>query len=328
MFNFKSFLRDVIKIPIGYFLLRLVKKKTKEGLTIFVYHEVTDYPSQFSIDYGLAVSIETFRKQVIWIKNNFNIIHPQDLMSINDLPPFSAIISFDDGMKSSFENGLKILEEMNIPSIFFLNMSNILHNNPLESAFISYLGKNSNEFKLFCESRNIQKPYHLTLNPTDKLRFLKVAKDINYKTILEYQGNFANIELIHKWSNSKLVVYGNHLYEHWNASALNDIEFLQQYSENKKSMAKLQNFIDYFSFPNGQPGSCFNIHHIDLLKKLKAKKIFSSSGNINTSKNNFLLDRVSFGPFDKNIYSMWFKVGFKFINIFILKFYKKLFKKT
>jgi len=327
MLNTKLLFRNIIKIPIGFLLYFCIKKKINRGLTIFVYHEVTDFPSQFSTDYSLSVTLSTFEKQVSWIKKNFKIIHPLDLLSNNKLPESAAIISFDDGMKSSFENGLRILEEMNIPSIFFLNMGHILDQDPLESAFVSYLGRNSNEFKLFCEQRDINKPYHLTFKPDDKVMFLKIFKNIQKNKIEEYLGEFANLKLVQKWSDSKLVVYGNHLYKHWNSNALNEIEFLEQYNKNKKSIDKFYNFIDYFSFPNGQPESCFNSKHIELLRVNKVKKLFSSAGNINSNQNNYLLDRISLGPYDINEFAMWFKIGknifkknkYKYNNLNILK---------
>jgi len=43
-------------------------------LTVFVYHDVSDNPSEFSLKYNLNVCPEIFEHQINFIKNNFNVI--------------------------------------------------------------------------------------------------------------------------------------------------------------------------------------------------------------------------------------------------------------
>ena len=38
----------------------------------------------------------------------------------NKLPKKSCLITFDDGLKESYENGLPILDDMGIPAAFFI----------------------------------------------------------------------------------------------------------------------------------------------------------------------------------------------------------------
>lgn len=56
------------------------------GLTVFAFHEVTDHPSPFADQYGLAVSVATFRRLAIWIKQNYIVIHPRDLLGGGGFP--------------------------------------------------------------------------------------------------------------------------------------------------------------------------------------------------------------------------------------------------
>ncbi|MBW0177677.1 polysaccharide deacetylase family protein [Sediminibacterium sp.] len=309
-------LRDIIKVPLGKLFSNLpsARKIIKNGITVFVYHEVTDTPSQFSLDYGLAVSTGTFRKQINWIKKNFTIVHPEQLNSNAELPHSAALITFDDGMLSSFENGLAILEEMNVPSLFFLNMGSVIERKPLISAIACFMGQQSPAFKGYCSSNQIEPPYHLTLRPDVARVFFAENSEMNDEAILAYQGKFAEIDLVMKWSTSKNVIYGNHLYEHWNAEALSDQEFMDQYIQNEHLLSNLNNSVKYFAFPNGQPGTCFTERHIMLLKRLGAERIFSSSGNINVNSENFLLDRISFGNYDRTSGAMWFKVGLTYLK--------------
>ena len=303
-------------MPLGYLFYNLpsAKRLIKDGITVFVYHEVTDTPSQFSIDYGLSVSNNTFRKQIQWIQRYFNIIHPKLLTETALLPKNAAMITFDDGMLTSFENGLSILEEMNVPSLFFLNMGSIVEQKPLISAIACFLVQHSSAFINFCSLKKVEPPYHITLSPTIANDFLLQYNEIDYKAVMEYQGQFAALSLVEKWSSSPNVVYGNHLFQHWNAEALNDDEFRDQFILNEKLLLKFGNFVNYFAFPNGQPKSCFSERHIRLLKEMGAERIFSSSGQINSDKRSFLLDRISFGMYDQSNGAMWFKVGFTYLK--------------
>jgi peptidoglycan/xylan/chitin deacetylase (PgdA/CDA1 family) len=316
------FLRDILKVPLGFLFYNLpsAKRLIKDGITVFVYHEVTDTPSQFSIDYGLSVSNNTFRKQIRWIQKHFNIIHPKQLTETALLPNNAALITFDDGMLTSFDNGLSILKEMNIPSLFFLNMGPIVEKKPLVSAIACYLGQQSSAFKSFCGLQKVDQPYHLTFSPTIANLFLLQHNEIDNNAVMEYQGQFAAFQLVEKWSYSPNVVYGNHLYEHWNAEALNDDEFRDQYIRNEKLLMKFSNFCKFFAFPNGQPKTCFNERHIRLLKEMGAVRIFSSSGRINSDKRIFLLDRISFGMHDQSNGAMWFKIGFTYLKSKFRKF--------
>ena len=136
MANFKAIIRSVFKKTLGisFSFMPQVRRAMKKGLTVFMFHEVSDQPSRFAEEYGLAVSIKTFRRQMTWIKSKFDIIHPVDVLTGTPLPKRAAIISFDDGFLSSFENGLAILEKLRVPSVVFLNMRAILDQKPIISA--------------------------------------------------------------------------------------------------------------------------------------------------------------------------------------------------
>lgn len=319
--NISVFFQNFLKIPLGLFFSKLssTRRSIHNGLTVFVYHEVTDTPSQFSSEYGLAVSTAIFKKQIEWIDKNFTIIHPDQLTENAKLPDSAALITFDDGMASSYNPGLEILEKKNLPSLFFLNMGSVIEKKPLVSAIACYLGKQSPEFKKFCTEDKIAPPYHLTLQPKYYKKFISETCFRDMEAVIKYQGEFAEVDLVDKWSLSKNVVYANHLYEHWNAEALTDKEFSDQYILNEQNLVRFKNFRKFFAFPNGQPGTCFTERHIDLLRQLGAVRIFSSAGHINKDGNSYLLDRIALGRYDKTNATIWFKIG--------LAYYKNKFRK-
>ena len=141
-------LRKAVKKASGFAfsLLPPLRRVMAQGLSVFVFNDVTDKPSRFAEEFDLAVTPEVFRRQVSWIKKQFNVIHPADILNKSPMPSCAAMISFDDGFLGAFENGLPILKEMGIPSIIFLNMRAILENRPIASAAACFLSRYNPDF--------------------------------------------------------------------------------------------------------------------------------------------------------------------------------------
>lgn len=310
-------IRNTIKKSIGFavkWLPKILRRKLTDGLYIFVFHEVSDHPSLFAKQFGLAVSIETFTRQIQWIKSNFSVIHPVDLLSTKTIPKQSAIISFDDGFLDSFENGLSILERMEVPSIMFLNMQAILEQKPLISATACFLDRYVPEFSDFSEKINISRPFHLTLTPSTLSAFEKAHGLIDIKAVIDYQGKFADLNIMKKWDGKNLVVFGNHLFNHWNAAALSLLELKEQYKKNELALSQFKNSVNLFAFTNGQPNTCFSSRDVSLLGQMGVGKVFSASGGVNRDPTKFLLRRMSLYERDKDEDYIWFQFGRAIFN--------------
>lgn len=96
-------------------------------LTVSNYHYirkdfVTPYPSIF------GVTPEVFRKQLLLLKNQGDFLEPKNLVNnrkeILESTENNFLITFDDGLKEQFDFALPILDELNIPAIFFINSIN------------------------------------------------------------------------------------------------------------------------------------------------------------------------------------------------------------
>jgi peptidoglycan/xylan/chitin deacetylase (PgdA/CDA1 family) len=96
-------------------------------LTVSNYHYIREnftssYPSIFGITPG------EFRKQLLLLKNQGDFITPNDLVGnikeVLESKDNHFFITFDDGLKEQFENALPILDELNIPPLFFINSIN------------------------------------------------------------------------------------------------------------------------------------------------------------------------------------------------------------
>lgn len=321
MTNLKTTIRTIVEKPLGIFFSYIpqVRRAMKQGVTVFMFHEVSDQPSRFAEEYGLAVTRETFHRQVSWIQSHFDIIHPVDVLNETPLPEGAAIISFDDGFESSFENGLDILKKQGLPSVVFLNMQAILEQKPIISAIACFLNRYVPEFSDFMKSAGIPYPFHLTLNPSILNSFEEQYGPVDKDAVLDYQGKFADLRTVRAWNDKDIVVYGNHLFDHWNAPALSLKEFEEQYKKNEIALLRLENSINLFAFTNGQPGTCFSRREVDLLKQLGAGKVFSGVGGINRDVSKYLLGRMSMGESDKDNEHLWFRLGRIVFNEALLK---------
>jgi len=286
-------------------VLPFVQSFLKKGLTVFVFHEVTDEPSPFQHEYGLAVSNETFDRQVSWILENFQVVHPRALVEPVALPPNSALITFDDGFVGAFENGLRRLIARKVPSLAFLNMGPIMEQTPMLSAKAIYLVRQVPAFREFLRRAGLGAPIQLTLTPAALRMFEQEHGPVDHRAVLAYQGRFADSAMVTAWARNEHVVYGNHLYDHWNATALRREEFVAQFHKNEEALSGLPNYGGFFAFPNGQPGTSFAPEHVALLRTLGALRVFAAAGGANRDPASFMLGRIALGPRDDTSGRLW-----------------------
>lgn len=88
----------------------LYHKRTANRLKVLAYHEVNDS--------------ENFEKQISYLKDHYNVIGPDFLIRCLDdgrkLPDKPVMITFDDGRRNVYEQGLPILRKYDLPSISFV----------------------------------------------------------------------------------------------------------------------------------------------------------------------------------------------------------------
>ena len=289
-------------------MIRLLYGLRKRTLTVIVFHEVLDHPTGFVKERDLTVSAAAFRRQILWVNEHFNIIHPDALQGEKKLPPRAALITFDDGFAGAFENGISFLLENRIPSLMFLNMKSVTEQTPLISVVANFLENFDPAFLAFAKEINLPQPFHLTLNPKVLAMYEHKNGPVDIKKILAYQGPIIDNEAIQKYNGEKLLVFGNHLFEHWNARALSTEEFVEQYQKNKEVLTRFSNAGNFFAFTNGQPDSCFSNTEIQILQGMGAPAIFSSSNSVNLNLDAAVIDRISFRETDDDAI-LWLRIA-------------------
>jgi len=299
--NTKLFASQVYRLKSHYFL--------SKSLTVFCYHDITNSPSEFSINYGLNIDPKTFEYQIKLIKNNFNIIDPDKLLE-GDIPNNAALITFDDGYKSIIINAIPILKIYDAPCLIFLNMGPI--NGEISAQGLThYLCEKREDFIPYLKSKvNVSSklPPFLYCSRSIIDSYLEMSGEIFDELVSDFIGPLPSISDIKNESKNNLVFFGNHLYHHDVPLLMSDNELVQSYNKNKEQLEVLPNYRDIFAFPFGQLGSCFSKKQIKILFKNGAKKVFGSSGTLNHNPVNSYLDRLSLNNNDTNADKIWLSI--------------------
>ena len=267
----KKILFNFLTIFTFDFIFKLLIKK---DLIILLYHDVSNKPSRFHRTNNLNVTKSNFEKQLNFISKYYFFVDPKKITKNLDMP--KALITFDDGHKSYFKFAVPILKKKNIPSIHFINFQPV-ENNYFFAGFSQYL----------IENNYIKKKKLLDLKVKDIKKYLRDQSILTKAK--KYYGKFASKIDLKSQRKNKIVYFGNHLYNHYNASSLdlNELDFY--YKKNKKKLSKYKNYIDYFSYPFGQKNLNYNKSTDFYLKnKLGTKKIFyADTLSFNRNKKNF-----------------------------------------
>ena len=314
----KNMTSKLLKSLLGfaYRLNPVFRYSLGRGLTVFVFHEVSDNPSDFTRKFGLNLTIQNFRRQAEWISNNFNLVSPEALIDNSTLPKNAALVTFDDGFAGAFKNAFPILEELNIPVLMFMNMLPQIERTPMLSAKVLYLSEHNSYFISNLEDLGLSVAPHLVVTPSImKIFDEKYGMDYDEDLINRYQGDLADRVTMESWDSSPNVYYGNHFYDHWNAAALSKDELSQQYLLNKNALEKYVSAINFVAFTNGKPGTCFSSRDVDILKALGVSKIFSAVNGVNSNSKNTLLGRVYTHDSDESPNQLWCRLGLSYSKL-------------
>lgn len=272
------------------------------SLCVFLYHEVSDCPSEFNKTFDLNVPPSIFKKQIEVICNHFNVITPAQLIS-GDFKIPAALITFDDGMAGYFENAVPILESLKCPSLICMNMAPV-DGEVFWPGLITYLTSYDIGFQ------RVLKDHFQGSIPSDS--FLEVTQEMVeryldrkdrseiYDNVGNFCGEFATRDHLSEIAENKYVYLGNHLYNHYNAVMLSNDELRAAFLRNEAELERYPNSVKVFSYPFGQPNSCYNDRTNSLIFDLGARIIFSAYPSLNFKKKSTLLHRI---PMNDNVCS-------------------------
>ena len=310
--------------------LFIYKKIKKNKIHVFLYHDISTNPSNFSKTYELNVTPENFEKQLKFIKENYQIISPNNLLNVKKITKPLALITFDDGLRSYFDIALPILEAFDCPSLFFLNGGPI-QKEPFWSGLAVYLCNHDKEFSLDLSNRKFLKTHgarsYLYLKKSQVHNFFNNnnrLRETIYKKVNDFHGGFANEDDLIKVDGHPLVFFGNHLFNHYNAANITTSELITNYTKNSEYLARFKSFIpDIISYPFGHPETCFNQSTNIALKKSGAKLIFSAISGGNKSINQSIIQRIAMTDNLKSKQDIMKHITSRIISSWYIRFKKR-----
>ena len=280
--NIKNYLSK-IKISEKKFL-----EFTKNKIIVFLFHEISNFPSNYQQNVDISVELKNFQFQIDYIKNNFEIIDPKKINN-NNLSERSAIITFDDGFYGSMINAIPILEKSKIHSIHFLN-SDTIDGKISFSGLINFL-KIYKKYSTIIKKKNIN---IFNINHTFEYndKFDKIFEEKDLILIKKFIGKFINYkELLNLTKKYKYFYIGNHLSNHYIASKLSNHDLSKSFKKNENYFKNCKNYLNYFSYPFGQKNIHYNKKTSKFLLDNHTNLIFSANP-LNYSFNSKFLHRV------------------------------------
>ena len=282
MRRLKKLLKPIAIFGLGSVFWIAQRRIFGNSLTVFCYHDVTNTPSDFSRENALNVPPEVFDYQIAYIKKNFNLIEPKQLME-QTLPSKAALVTFDDGFKSFFTNAIPILEKYKIPVIIFLNMGPI-RGKMFWPGLIVFLSERRPDFIKYLKSQlrseeEKKSPLYLSCSQSLVEDYLEQTNEDFQEVVLDYVGPFANETDLEQCCHNPYVFYGNHTYTHYVSCLMTDDKFMDDVENNSKLLQRYPNYVDYFAFPFGQPELTFTESQVQMLLETGFKKVFFSSAS-------------------------------------------------
>lgn len=103
------------------YLYHIARRRSRDRcLPILIYHRVLSNADNFRPS---EPTIEQFKKQMQFIKNNFEVLTITDAVTQlerGELSDRAISITFDDGYKDNYENAAMVLNGLSLPATFFI----------------------------------------------------------------------------------------------------------------------------------------------------------------------------------------------------------------
>jgi len=253
-------IRMILRTFQGSLGLLTRKFRLNHGVTVFLFHSVTDQPSEYLRTTGMWTTNSNFKKQIKWIMRNFEIIPITRLLSPKSIPENSAIITFDDAWLGSYEAISEILIPDNIPVCYFINFGSIIDRVDCNAA-TQYAQR---DLETYPSSSDVSESAE---------NWLIYSRDIDFA---DFQGPLMSYEQLSELSENHLITLGNHLYHHHDSNRISDEFFTNQLLLNQRLIDQFGSKKKFFAFPFGAASLNFEDRHLSILMKENFDLVFST----------------------------------------------------
>ena len=100
-------------------------------LTVLAYHRIADpnVPGFDTFEPNVSATPVAFAAQMDFIQRRFNVVSGSDLVAWiqgqQSLPPYPALITFDDGYRDNYDHAWPVLQQRSMPAVIFLATDHI-----------------------------------------------------------------------------------------------------------------------------------------------------------------------------------------------------------
>jgi len=235
---------------------RIEAASTSSQLRVLAYHDVPN--------------VSKFEQQLIYLKNNYNVIDLETLkLHLKDcepLPNNSLLITFDDGDISVLENGLSLLYKYNLPSILFIitsliNTKDMFWCRKVEAVFQEAGNSYFNARQKVRELKNMPN--------VDRMNYLNGLRKVKSRQL--------SLEDLYELEEGKMLI-ANHTHTHPMMDMCTDEEIMNELeiTYNKFKGWGLDRY-SIFAYPNGN----WDAKSEELLKNKGIKMAFLFDHKIN-----------------------------------------------
>lgn len=326
--KFKNILKMYSNLTLPF---KIVRNFLFPGTIALLYHRVFNAEIDLQL---LCVSPENFEKQMLYLKNNYNLLKVSELLNLikeKKVPQNGIVITFDDGYADNFYFALPVLEKLKIPTTFFVCSGNIdkdeeLWSHQLEQVFFLSeklpekleLEWNGKKYSFDTSNEKATKDTYAKLHETikflnrenrDEIIDLLFSWSGLVKKTREYYRTLSSDEL-QKIAHSEHIEIGGHTANHLCLSALNKGEQKKEIEENKKHLEKiLSKKILAFSYPYGRKKD-YNQHSVEIVKENYNIAFFNFPGIIRNNSDIYELPRFLVRNWDVDTFKRQIKKFF------------------
>jgi peptidoglycan/xylan/chitin deacetylase (PgdA/CDA1 family) len=281
----KFFFKTLRLLTLNYYL----KRKQKNTLLIFIFHQVNDKKTTFYP----AMPVSAFSKLCQFVNNNYEVIPLSEIKShFNKTNKPAAVISFDDAHYDIVENALPVLKALDLPFIInvdtelletgkpqdFVRVYDILNHTQIDTYFNpAFMNKpividrlnpinTENEFTELLSNATTQQKRETT----DDLALRAGMADKDFSRMMTKR----DVELLSRQN----VEFGSHSHTHSILTKISPEQIHYELSHSKNILESITNKkIDVLAYPNG----IYNDEVEELAQELGYTVFLQSDNEIN-----------------------------------------------
>jgi len=260
----KSLVKNKIIEATAPTIIKLMHRIHNPFAVILNYHRVNNYSEPWELS---SIDTKTFKRQMLFLKENFSICNLDMLTSIKSRNKHSkpiVAITFDDGYRGFYDHALPVLRELDIEAALFLSTDAVDNRKLFWWDYVGFLLWNLKEPVNIDGFGNIR-PENSRIKKCAFINYLKSIDNAVKQSIItqiEHSSDLQNIDkhverLVMNWNHVKNVsvenvIIGAHTHMHPIIAKIDNLEFIK---DTKTNIALIEKHINLtprlFAYPNG-----------------------------------------------------------------------------